>query len=88
MKSEQFTTTVDLDGITVYVEGTFTKGDPGRWTMANGDPGYPPDGDDVEFDWECNHDDYEYLLKEYHSDQKIYEAIENIILDNPDRLVG
>lgn len=84
-----FTTTVDLDGIAVYVEGTFTKGDPGRWTMADGSPGYPPDGDDVEFEWSAKSDyDYDILIAEYGSDQKIYEAIENRILDNPDRLVG
>ena len=89
MKSQQFTTTVELDGITVYVEGTFTKGDPGRWTMANGVPGYPPDGDRVWFEWWCKiYKDRWLLLADYGSDQKIYEAIENMILDNPDKYVG
>lgn len=83
-----FTTTVDLDGMTVYVEGKFYKGDPGVWTFKNGDPGYPPSPDEVEFEWECNPDEYDLLLADYGSDQKIYEAIENMILDNPYKYVG
>lgn len=83
-----FTATIQLDGIPVYVEGKFYKGDPGRWTMANGDPGYPPDGDTVEFSYACKDEEFDLLIADYGSEQKIYEAIENIILDNPGRWVG
>ena len=52
----------EVDGKSYTVEGTF-KGhgyyDPGRMYMPNGDPGYPPEGEDCWDDWEID-DAYYY----------------------------
>ena len=32
-----------------HIEADFTFGSPGRMYMSNGDPGYPPEPDEVEF---------------------------------------
>lgn len=29
--------------IEVDVDGTYHPADPGKWTLSNGDPGYPPE---------------------------------------------
>jgi hypothetical protein len=29
--------------IEVDVDGTYHPSDPGKWTLSNGDPGYPPE---------------------------------------------
>lgn len=36
--------------VTGTIEYIILKGSPGCHTLPNGDPGYPPEGDEVEFD--------------------------------------
>jgi hypothetical protein len=39
----------DYDVIQCTVEFTILPGDTGLWTYSNGDPGYPPTGDEIDY---------------------------------------
>lgn len=80
-------TTIDL-GIAgehdVRIEYTITPGYPGRMYLSNGDPGYPPEPDEVEIDrviigWGKDQRDVTWLLADAISenDNIIAEIVEN-----------
>ena len=65
------------------VEYTFTKGIPGRHTLANGDPGYPEEPPEVEIS-SVKVDENDTELIDYINGELLSELRESIIEDETD----
>jgi len=50
MKRTSETKIINFKGLDLSVDYYLYPGDPGKWTLDNGDPGYPPTPDEIEID--------------------------------------